>query len=104
LKQAVIPRQDLPSAPTVEDCFSMAALRSSDLAFLLGEMAPLTCRAGRIYFPAGTPDPTDVFDGRVDLEASARRQLLEETGVDPSETVIAPGWTLVCSRPTGPRA
>jgi 8-oxo-dGTP pyrophosphatase MutT (NUDIX family) len=73
----------------------MAALRGSDGAFLLGEMAPHTIRAGRIYFPAGTPDPTDVFDGRVDLEASARRELLEETGVDASETVIAPGWTLV---------
>jgi 8-oxo-dGTP pyrophosphatase MutT (NUDIX family) len=79
----------------VEDCFSMAALRSSDRAFLLGEMAPHTFRAGRIYFPAGTPDPTDVFDGRVDLEASARRELLEETGVDASETMIAPGWTLM---------
>jgi 8-oxo-dGTP pyrophosphatase MutT (NUDIX family) len=83
-----------PGEP-VEDCFSMAALRGSDNSFLLGEMAPHTIRAGRIYFPAGTPGPTDVFDGRVDLEASARRELLEETGVDANETVISPGWTLV---------
>ena len=83
-----------PGEP-VEDCSSMVALRGSDRAFLLGEMAAHTFRAGQIYFPAGTPDPTDVFDGRVDLEASARRELLEENGVDASETLIAPGWTLV---------
>ena len=74
----------------------MAALRGADGAFLLGEMAHHTFNAGQIYFPAGTPDPADVFDGRVDLEASARRELLEETGRRaPTETNVAPGWTLV---------
>ena len=58
-------------------------------------MGPHTFTAGQVYFPAGTPDPTDVFDGRVDLEASARRELFEETGVSADETEIAPGWTLV---------
>jgi 8-oxo-dGTP pyrophosphatase MutT (NUDIX family) len=79
----------------VDNCFSMAALRGSDGAFLLGEMAHHTINAGQIYFPAGTPDPTDVFGGRVDLEESARRELLEETGVDASEAAIARGWTVV---------
>ena len=83
-----------PGEP-VENCFAMVALRGTDGAFLLGEMAPHTFTAGQIYFPAGTPDPTDVFDGRVDLEASARRELFEETGVSAEETEIAPGWTLV---------
>jgi 8-oxo-dGTP pyrophosphatase MutT (NUDIX family) len=73
----------------------MAALRGSDGAFLLGEMARHTFNAGQIYFPAGTPDPADIFDGKVDLEASARRELLEETGVSADEASIAPGWTLV---------
>jgi 8-oxo-dGTP pyrophosphatase MutT (NUDIX family) len=79
----------------VDNCFAMAALRSDDGAFLLGEMAHHTYNAGQIYFPAGTPDPDDVFDDRVDLEASARRELLEETGLLAAETDIAPGWTLV---------
>ncbi len=83
-----------PGEP-VDNCFSMAALRGADGAFLLGEMSLHTFNAGQIYFPAGTPDPTDVFDGRVDLEASVRRELFEETGVDAGETAIAPGWTLV---------
>ena len=83
-----------PGEP-VDNCFSMAALRCADGAFLLGEMAPHTFNAGQIYFPAGTPDPTDVFDGKVDLDASVRRELFEETGVKAEETTIAPGWTLV---------
>jgi 8-oxo-dGTP pyrophosphatase MutT (NUDIX family) len=82
-----------PGEP-VDNCFAMAALRSTDGAFLLGEMAHHTYNAGQIYFPAGTPDPDDVFDDRVDLEASARRELLEETGLLAAETDMAPGWTL----------
>ena len=83
-----------PGGP-VDNCFAMAALRSDDGAFLLGEMAHHTYNAGQIYFPAGTPDPDDVFDDRVDLEASARRELLEETGLLAAETNVAPSWTVV---------
>jgi 8-oxo-dGTP pyrophosphatase MutT (NUDIX family) len=80
---------------SIDNCFSMAALRAADGAFLLGEMAQHTVNAGQIYFPAGTPDPSDVFDDKVDLDASARRELLEETGVNADEASVAPGWTLV---------
>ncbi len=83
-----------PGEP-IENCFAMAALRSAEGAFLLGEMAPHTANAGKIYFPAGTPDLNDAFDGRVDLDASARRELLEETGVRAEEAVIRRVWTVV---------
>jgi 8-oxo-dGTP pyrophosphatase MutT (NUDIX family) len=83
----------------VENCFSMVALRSADGAFLLGEMAPHTVNSGQIYFPAGTPDPSDVFDGKVDLEASARRELQEETGLAPDEAAGSCGWTVVFALP-----
>src|SRR5208337_1583950 len=79
----------------IENCFSMAALRGADGAFLLGEMAPHTMNAGKTYFPAGTPDPADIFDGKVDLDASARRELLEETGIAADEAAIRPDWTVV---------
>ena len=64
----------------VDNCFAMAALRSNDGAFLLGEMAHHTYSAGQIYFPAGTPDPDDVFDDRVDLEASVSGNCLKRPG------------------------
>jgi 8-oxo-dGTP pyrophosphatase MutT (NUDIX family) len=79
----------------VDNRFSMAALRTAEGAFLLGEMAPHTFNGGQIYFPAGTPDPSDVFGRRVDLEASARRELFEETGVSDEEAAIGRSWTVI---------
>lgn len=79
------------------NCFSMAALQASDGAFLLGEMAAHTANAGLVYFAAGTPDPSDIVDGRVDLAASVRRELLEETGISADEVAMAEDWTVVCA-------
>jgi 8-oxo-dGTP pyrophosphatase MutT (NUDIX family) len=79
--------------------FGMAALVGADGGFLLGEMAAHTANAGAIYFPAGTPGPEDVFDGRLDLTASATRELAEETGVAASEVAFGPTWTVVYAPP-----
>jgi hypothetical protein len=81
------------------NCFSMAALRSADGAFLLCEMGAHTANAGSIYFAAGTPDAQDVFAGKVDLTASVKRELREETGLAPDDGAMAPGWTIVYEPP-----
>ena len=82
--------------PSVRNGFAMGALRSADGAFLLGEMAPHTAHAGQLYFPAGTPDPTDVRPGgTVDLEGSIRREVGEETGIELGAEDLAPGWIVV---------
>jgi 8-oxo-dGTP pyrophosphatase MutT (NUDIX family) len=75
--------------------FGMGALQSSDGAFLLGEMAAHTANAGRIYFPAGTPDPDDVKDGALDLTGSVVREVAEETGLVESDYKMDPYWTCV---------
>lgn len=79
----------------VYNCFAMSALRSNDGAFLLGEMGAHTMNTGKIYFAAGTPDPSDIFGDRVDLAASAARELQEETGFSPDEAPAEPGWRVV---------
>jgi 8-oxo-dGTP pyrophosphatase MutT (NUDIX family) len=76
----------------------MAALRAQD-GFVLAEMGAHTANAGRIYFPAGTPDPGDVAQGQVDLAASVLRELTEETGLTPDELTIDPDWLVVDAGP-----
>jgi len=82
--------------PPVRNGFAMAVLRGSDGGFLLGRMSASTANAGMVYFPGGTPDLSDVTtDGLVDLEASLRRELEEETGVSRADYALAESWRVV---------
>ena len=81
--------------PEVVNCFAMGALRASDGAYLMGVMGDHTANAGRIYFPAGTPDPEDVRGEAVDLLGNVMRELAEETGLTAADVSIAPGWHAV---------
>ena len=84
---------------SVFNVFGMGALRSSDGAFVLGEMGRHTANAGKIYFPAGTPDLQDVRDGILDMAASVEREVDEEVGLRPSDYDAAPHWTCVFAGP-----
>ena len=89
---------DFPD-PAVRNCFAMGALRASDGAFLLGLMAAHTANAGRIYFPAGTPDPGDIVGAVVDLDGGVRREVAEETGLAFDALDAEPGWHAVLAGP-----
>lgn len=85
--------------PAMRNCFAMGALRAADGAFLLGVMGAHTANAGKAYFPAGTPEPADVVDGRVDLAGSIVRELAEETGLAADDVTPAAGWHAVLAGP-----
>lgn len=81
---------------SVFNCFSMPAVRSCDGGFLVGEMTADHSVAGALYFPCGTPDPSDLdATGAVNLLGSLTRELAEETGLDASRGELRPRWTIV---------
>jgi 8-oxo-dGTP pyrophosphatase MutT (NUDIX family) len=80
--------------------FGMGALRASDGAFIMGEMAQHTANAGRIYFPSGTPDLDDVSDGALDIPGSVIRELGEETGLTAADYRAQPDWHCVVTGPS----
>jgi hypothetical protein len=83
----------------VRDCFAQGALRSADGAFLIGVMGPHTANAGKVYFPSGTPDLSDVNGDMVDLNASVWREVAEETGLTRSDLTSDTGWHTVLAGP-----
>ncbi len=85
---------------TAINAFALGALQGDDGAYLLGRMGAHTINDGQVYFPGGTPDPSDVTGDRVDLEGNVRREILEETGLDLSGFDVDPGWYCVLAGPT----
>lgn len=79
--------------------FGMGALRASDGAFVMGEMAQHTANAGRIYFPSGTPDLDDVREDVLDIPGSVVREIEEETGLTAGDYRAEPDWHCVVSGP-----
>lgn len=79
---------DTPGLPGIANSgqsvhfFSSAVMISGDGKVLMGRMAEHTANAGRIYMPSGSMEIGDFHNGRGDLSANMRREVLEETGID----------------------
>jgi 8-oxo-dGTP pyrophosphatase MutT (NUDIX family) len=67
--------------------YAHAVMVSSDNALVLIKMGAKSVNAGLVYCAAGSFEPEDFRDGKADIVANMRREVLEETGID-----IA-GWT-----------
>jgi 8-oxo-dGTP pyrophosphatase MutT (NUDIX family) len=62
--------------------FAHAVPVTRDGAIVAVRMAPHTANPGRVYCAAGSFEPDDFVDGRMDFERNAHREVLEETGID----------------------
>ncbi|MBX5046049.1 NUDIX hydrolase [Rhizobium lentis] len=71
--------------------FAYPVLESSDGALVAIRMGAHTANPGQVYFAAGSLEPEDIVDGRCDVEANMRREVLEETGLDLSDSVAGQG-------------
>ena len=67
---------------TVEHVFGHAMPVTADDALVAVRMHGSTANAGRVYFAAGSYEPEDISDGRVDVRANMLREVGEETGID----------------------
>lgn len=65
-----------------EHAYAHAVLVSRDNALVAVRMGGHTVNAGRVYFAAGTFEPIDFPNGKVDLHVNMAREVMEETGID----------------------
>jgi 8-oxo-dGTP pyrophosphatase MutT (NUDIX family) len=75
--------------------FCYPVLVSADGALIAVTMADHTANPGQVYFAAGSLEPQDVVDGRCDMEANMRREVLEETGLDLADCRSGEGFHAV---------
>lgn len=73
-------RRERPAG--AEHAYAHAALVSSDGALVAIRMGKHTANPGKVYFAAGSFEPMDFYDGRVDADANMEREVGEETGLE----------------------
>lgn len=74
-------RKTRPAADTAH-AFAQAMPVTTDGALIAVRMGAHTANPGRVYFAAGSFEPEDFPDGRVDVDYNMAREVGEETGLD----------------------
>jgi len=64
-----------------EHAYAHAVIVAADGNLLAARMGDHTANAGRVYFAAGSFEPEDIREGRIDVEANMAREVAEETGL-----------------------
>jgi 8-oxo-dGTP pyrophosphatase MutT (NUDIX family) len=72
--------------------FAYAVIETSDNALVAIRMGAHTANPGQVYFAAGSLEPEDVVEGRCNIEANMRREVMEETGLDLREARAGEGY------------
>jgi 8-oxo-dGTP pyrophosphatase MutT (NUDIX family) len=85
---------------SAEHAYAHAVLVASDNALVAIRMASHTVNAGLVYFAAGSFEPLDFPNGRVDVDFNMRREVKEETGIDLARCRAEPSLHAL-SRQTG---
>jgi ADP-ribose pyrophosphatase YjhB (NUDIX family) len=78
--------------------FGFAVPVSSDGAIIAIRMSERTANPGQVYCAAGSLDLLDIVDGKLDLQANMRREVLEETDLDLSSAKADPQFFASHSR------
>lgn len=86
--------------PSAAHAFAHAALISADGALVAIRMGGHTVNAGRVYFAAGSFEPSDFPDGHADLTLNMEREVREETGLDLRGMAFEPTFQ-IWSEPSG---
>jgi len=68
--------------PNSGHAFAHAMPVTSDGALIAARMGPRTANPGRVYFAAGSFEPDDFLDGRVDVDFNMAREVAEEIGLE----------------------
>lgn len=79
---------------SVREASGSSLIRSAEGHLIYGRQSPGHLNSGRIYPPSGVIDADDVDGDVIDIDASIRRELCEETGLTPADFVRLPGYRI----------
>jgi len=96
-------KYELPVAHACHSIHTSVLVISNDGFAVLGIMSDKTSVPNMIQFPGGGLDMTDIKDHIVDFECNARRELLEEIGIDANNDNFVDRFEQFCIKTGGGR-